>query len=250
MPVFLLVLSMIRLNASPLELSFDGGRLFVLGKPLSASVRRLGDLEHVLFDSSFLASADLSVPLYFMYRDLYSQLKEKRVRYDVTIILPFALGQEFNKTLGHYHPPSPSGLSFTEVYQVLHGCAHYLLQKRNSEGKIADVVLVKAEVGDVIVVPPGYGHVTINPSSEPLVMANLVCDDFESVYDDYQKKRGAAYFELATGELVKNARYGLLPEARVLKGEKLFKKSILQSFLDDSTQFDFLTKPETYSFKL
>ncbi len=242
---------MICLNTSPLDLSFEDGRLFVLRKPLAPGVRRLGDMKGVLLDEKFLSHVDLNTPLYSMYRDLCPELGSRHVRYDITILNSFVLGSEFNKTLGHYHPavPDSNGLSYTEVYEVLHGKAHYLLQKKEGE-KIVDVLLVKAEAGDVVPIPPNYGHVTINPSSSHLVMANLVCNDFESVYEDYKKKKGAAYFELTTGELIKNPRYGALPEIRAVSAPKAFKQNILAQFLEYPASFDFLTKPGKYSFKL
>ena len=55
------------------------------------------------------------------------------------------------------------------------GIAHFLLQTK----KLDDVVLIKALKGDIIVIPPGYGHVTINPTLDhPLTMANLVSTAF------------------------------------------------------------------------
>jgi glucose-6-phosphate isomerase len=40
------------------------------------------------------------------------------------------------------------------------GNAHFLLPAKNLD----DVILIEANKGDIIVIPPGYGHVTINPT--------------------------------------------------------------------------------------
>jgi len=68
------------------------------------------------------------------------------------------------------------------------GEAEFLLRKRD----LSDVVLVSAAAGDggggdPVFIPPGYGHVTINPSDHrTLVMANVVSDAFLSEYRQYE----------------------------------------------------------------
>jgi glucose-6-phosphate isomerase len=107
-----------------------------------------------------------------------------------------------------------------------------LLQKRDGE-RITDVVLVIAHEGEIVLVPPNYGHITINPTEQTLKMANWVSTKVESLYEPFEQMGGGAYFELVTspfplrlrrglgrGErarvrLVPNARYGALPPVRV-----------------------------------
>ena len=93
---------------------------------------------------------------------------------------------------------------------MLEGTGHYLLQTRNAD----DVVMIEASVGDKILIPPGYGHVTINPGHEDLAMANLVSSEFSSNYGPYGELRGAAYYEMEGGALVKNPRYPDAPPVR------------------------------------
>jgi glucose-6-phosphate isomerase, archaeal len=163
-----------------------------------------------------------SGPLYAMFRDLARTpadrwwLKEMGLRYDITVIPPRKICGEFVKTKGHYHPANPAGHGFPEIYEVLEGRAHYLLQRED----MTDVVLVDAEAGDVVVVPPGYGHVTINPTmDQTLHMANIVSGRFASDYRKYIAMKGAAYYEMADGSFVKNRAYGrVLPLRRVNAG--------------------------------
>ena len=76
---------------------------------------------------------------------------------------------------------------------MLEGEAHYLLQTRDC----ADVVMITAFAGEIVVVPPGYGHVTINPSrTAVLQMANLVSSAFQSEFQAYEDLRGAAFYEM------------------------------------------------------
>jgi glucose-6-phosphate isomerase len=200
-------------------------------------VRTLREMQSVIFDKAWLRTADLDQPLYLMYRDgVLPQdrqiAQQLQVRYDITVLLPVRLGREFNKTKGHYHSEYKPGLGYPELYQVLEGHAHVLLQKRDGE-RITDVVLVIAHEGEIVLVPPNYGHITINPTEQTLKMANWVSTKVESFYEPFEQMGGGAYFELVTspfplrlrrglgrGErarvrLVPNARYGALPPVRV-----------------------------------
>ncbi len=197
-----------------MELRFGG----VVHQP---KIRMLSDMRQVVYDKSWLTKAE-NAELYYMFRDLAASdadrelMKQQRLRYDRTMIPAGRLGLEYIKTTGHYHPTFPgTSLSYTEVYEVLEGAAHYLLQKEVS-GKIKDVVLVKAEKGDKVVIPPNYGHVTINPGKKDLLMANLVSSAFTSAYEQYQQKEGAAYYELTSGRFIKNKAYGELPPLRAI----------------------------------
>jgi glucose-6-phosphate isomerase len=181
---------------------------------ITASTRSIRDMKHVI-DKEFYKKVDRRKIVYFMFRGVD---KLNDLRYDITVIPPLALGRELAKTYGHYHPSAKGKLSFCEVYEVLSGRAHYLLQKK-TKGGVSDVILVKAKEGDKVIVPPNYGHVTINPAGKTLVMANLVSGKFESDYGEYKKRGGAAYFELANGKIVANKRYKKNAKMRVMSAD-------------------------------
>ncbi|MCD4702895.1 MAG: glucose-6-phosphate isomerase, partial [Methanosarcinaceae archaeon] len=120
------------------------------------------------------------------------------------------------KTAGHYHPFVPgTDMSYTEVYQVLEGEALYLLQKMDSK-TVLDVITIRAVAGDVVLIPPNYGHITINQSNVPLKMANWVCRNFSSIYDPIRELSGGAYYLLEDG-FMKNPLYGDVPPIRELE---------------------------------
>jgi glucose-6-phosphate isomerase len=186
--------------------------------PLPApSVRTVDEMRCVLADPGCAADG----PLYVMYRDCALTAEDRtwlagqHIRFDLTVIPPATLGREYVKTKGHYHPENTAGVGYPELYQVLAGEAHYLLQAKD----LSDVVAVTAHAGDVVLVPPGYGHVTINPAAETLVMANLVSTRFESEYGFYEEMRGAAYSEVEGEGWVRNARYAEVPLREVLAVE-------------------------------
>jgi glucose-6-phosphate isomerase, archaeal len=168
-------------------------------------IRTCEEIRSVLADTGCTCEG----PLYEMFRDVAvsdddrSWLQKHHLRYDVTRIPGRIICGELVKTKGHYHPSSPDGSSYPEIYEVLEGRALYLIQKRD----MSDIRLVHAKAGDLIPIPPGYGHVTINPQKSPLLMANLVSMDFSSDYRPYEEMRGAAYYAYADGSFGRNPRY-------------------------------------------
>lgn len=169
-------------------------------------IRRLYDLRSVLYDKSFTEKAE-NFDAYYMYRGID---KKDDLRYDITVI-PFRMfGEEYPKTKGHYHPEN-----YGEMYIVLEGKAIYLLQNK----EVSDVYKVEAEKGDVVIIPPHYGHITINPGKETLYMANWVSGDFSSEYGPILEKGGGAYFYTENG-WIRNENYKNLPLLRSEEPQK------------------------------
>lgn len=226
------------------------------GKSIEPDIRKLGDMREVIYDKNWLQTTE-DKDLYYMYRDLYiskrdhTLIKENDLRYDITIIPPSNLGLEYVKTAGHYHPQiDGTAYTYPEVYEVLSGEAHYLLQKYENS-KVTDVVLVKAKEGDKVIVPPNYGHVTINPSNKELKMANWVSNQFSSIYEPYRECEGAVYFELTDGSLIKNENYGNLPEIRHLKPTNLkelgfYRNKEMYGLIRDQEKLQYLNYPHEY----
>lgn len=212
--------------------------------------RTIGDMRSVLFNPQCRCSD----PLYFMYRDLsksaadWQWLHEHRLRYDLTVIPPRDLCGERVKTKGHYHPKNAAGAGFPEIYEVLEGSAHYLLQSSTLD----DAILVTAEEGDLVIIPPDYGHITINPSPDrTLSMANIVSTAFESEYGEYEARHGAAWYELSDGSLVKNPAYEKVPAVRRLgascrRGTQRICKGPLYDLVGNAQALLFLNRPEEY----
>jgi glucose-6-phosphate isomerase len=112
------------------------------------------------------------------------------------------------------------------------------------------VRLVRAGPGDRVLVPPGFGHVTINPGSTTLSMVNIVSTRFESDYTSYERLRGAAYFELEGGKLVKNPRYPGAAGVRVMhardqRGLHALPEGPLYDLVGTES-LGFLNRPEGY----
>lgn len=225
------------------------------GRRRDPDIRWLYDMKYVLFDQEWAASAE-NMELYYMYRDLYlsktdiDHLVEQGIRYDITIIPPLMLGCEYIKTAGHYHPLVPGGnVSYPEIYEVLEGEALYLLQKRD----LSDVVAVKANTGDKVLIPPDYGHITINGSNKRLKMANFVSRHFSSIYDPIKEMAGGAYYYTLDGYL-KNERYSDISHLRMIDapGSKalgkigLTRSKEMYPLLREPEKLAYLNNPEDY----
>lgn len=207
-----------------LDLELDTDKLEILFgkelKPSSPAIRTIYQMAAVLLDKKIQEPEEL----YYMYRDIYrdsdrSILERHNLRYDVTVIKPFYLGKEFMKTAGHYHPGD-----FGELYEVVFGQCFCLLQRPNLRDPriIEEVIFVEAVAGQKIVIPPGFGHILINPGPEYLVTSNWVSSCFESRYELYRKAQGAAYF-VTTSNRASEATPYLKIMARIIKNP-YFKK--------------------------
>jgi glucose-6-phosphate isomerase len=248
-------------------------------------IRRLFDMKEVIFDQEWLKGQRENLELYYMYRDLGVTEEEKReihdnnLRYDITIIPPLALGQEFNKTAGHYHSKAENDLSFPEIYEVLEGEAYYLIQSEIKNDCVKDAYFVHAAKGDKVIIPPNYGHFTINAGKKNLVMANWISLSCVSDYRQVKQKRGACYYAIAKNDeseigcipnefisggiteknmtttkkinWLQNKNYGKIPELRKLDPTNfselgLDRNKEVYCLVDDLGKLDFLVQPEKY----
>lgn len=208
----------------PLSIAEDGSLVF--GEDAKAPVpssRRLEDAAPVLL----YPSEDGPAVLYDMYRGtgLMKDLKAIRdsgLRFDVTVIYPGKIGSEYVKTVGHYHPKVPGEpWTYPEIYQVLSGKAHFLMQRGGEvSGEVDDFVVADFEQGDILLIPPFYAHVTVNPGQGPVVLANWIAADFESVYEPIRLRKGLAFYDVeykGQSIFMPNDSYGSHPKPRLVK---------------------------------
>ena len=230
------------------------------------AIRIIGQMREVLLEK------DIKEPeeLYYMYRDVHRFsdapiLEKHKLRYDVTVIKPVCLGKEFMKTAGHYHPGD-----FGELYEVVHGQCFCLLQRPNLEDHriIEEVIFVEAVAGEKIVIPPGFGHILINPGPDYLVTSNWVSSSFSSRYELYKSAEGAAYFVVLpegdsqvtpslriSAEIIKNPIFREVANLRFVRPAKqitrfgLIKNSPVYNLISKNPKvLDFLNHPLDYEY--
>lgn len=233
-------------------------------KNKTPDIRHLFDMKEVVFNQEWLKN-EKNKELYYMYRGmgLSSSDKEKivkaRLRYDITVIPSLMLNEEFNKTAGHYHSNQTTGISYPEIYEVLEGEAYYLMQSTLENNSIDDAYFVHAKTGDKIIIPPNYGHFTINASNKKLIMANWISLDCISDYNEIKQKQGACYYAIKDNEFqnntnirwVPNNNYHKITKLRELKPTNfselgLTKEKEMYGLIDNLEKLNFLNKPENY----
>lgn len=172
-------------------------------------VRHLYDMKDVAYDQEWLKTAP-NLELYYMYRGVK---KKGELRYDITVIPPNMLGQEFVRTKGNRNSKN-----YPELYTVLEGEAIFLMQKQKGD-IIEDVYAVKAKPKDSIIISAEYAVVMINPSKKTLKTANWVSEKNENIYEELKSMKGACYFYTKRG-WVKNKNYKKIPKLRFEKPQK------------------------------
>lgn len=235
-------------------------------KKFKYDVRKLEDIEDVVYDREWLKKAD-NFELYHMYRDLseseseHQKIVNNDLRYDITLFLPTMLGMEFNKTLGHDHPIVPgTTITYPELYEVLEGEAIFLQQDSDDE-HIKDVIAVNAKKGDKVIILPNYEHLIINPTNKELKTCNWICRNFGSnIYKPFRARHGFCYYAIKDPSTklgikwIKNKNYETIPELRLEQPNKFYgldldkNKSIYES-INDLEKLKFLLEPQNYEWK-
>jgi len=192
---------------SGMNLCYDSvlKKLFFNEKPFEGSIRFLDDMKDVIYDRELSGGQSPERELYYMFRDIckakdQETVRENDLRYDITVIPPCFIGEEFVKTQGHAHSlVAGTDVTYPEMYQILSGQAIYMFEKR--EGEQIQTYYICGNKGDIVIVPPDYSHVTVNPSvDETLIMANWVERNFKSVYEPILESCGLGFYYVREGD--------------------------------------------------
>ncbi len=219
----------VNLGKTRAEIDLEHRKLFVGDKIIEAEVRSFDQLKDVAMEPEKVPTGIA----YYMFRGV--EVIED-LRFDVTVIPPALMGKEFVKTYGHFHPKA-NGLSYPEVYQVIDGKAVLLLQDEDAQ----EFVAVLADRGDIVFIPPDYGHVTVNVGNDPLILSNVVYSGFSSNYEKVREKRGFAYY-LTTEGFIENKNYSNHPSITFMRSA-IPRTDLFSLFLERPKVFDFLRKP-------
>lgn len=180
---------------------------------------------------------------------LLGKIEKLGLRPDITAIPAGKFGEEFARTQGHWHAEP-------EVYQTSYGENIYLLAgvERN---RALEVLAVHAQAEDVVVIPGGYRHITVNTGTKPLVMVDWMSRAAVSDFEDVLLHNGLPYWVVDNDgktEFMKNPRWKKhpkirhvrpvekIPELGLARGVPIFSAvrgkefRILADFLKDKTR--------------
>jgi glucose-6-phosphate isomerase, archaeal len=228
--------------------------------------RSISEMRIAMLDPEAKVDSDLGYEVYggVCLQEHESTLQDHHLTYDLTIVPPTMLGQEYNKTIGHYHANIPgTQIAHPELYEVLHGHGLFLLQKMDSEFKnLITVLAIEGEPGDKIIYPPNYGHIMVNIGDEPLIMANWLSTDYKALYEPIKERHGMALYVVKGKDgkptFVKNENYKDQPMMRkMVIGDKLRTDFGLETgepmyvtALRNPKILEFLSNPQKYAVQL
>lgn len=258
-------------KASGLPIKMRDNYSLVFEKDLVApkpQIRQFSSMKNYLKDPG---SSYLRKDVYHIYRNIgrtadLKMINKAGLEYDLTVIPPGKIGDEFVKTIGHYHPmKKDTHVRYSEVYEVVYGKVFWLLQSASDDlERLEEVYLVAGGQGQKLVVPLGFGHVSINPTDQALVLANWQVLGNQGIYEPYETHNGAAYYVIQSErlsrdgktvtefEFVPNLHYKHVPELLRVQARELPQydlRTALPMYFTGTknlSAFDFLNNPENY----
>lgn len=169
--------------------------------------QKLDDLKPVLLDPK----ATGPDPVY----QVFTELEDERW-VNKTVISAGKIGKEYPKTFGHYHVRF-----IDEIYHRSEGEGVLLLQRKHFElgewaaETVDEVLLIKVNIGDELIIKPDFGHAWVNVGKGPLVLFdNWGIKHVPEDYDMVKKLAGMAYYiveEDGKMKAVPNSNYKNLP---------------------------------------
>jgi glucose-6-phosphate isomerase, archaeal len=225
-------------SVSGLPLQFDNDNLY-----LNDIIESQG-MSEIMIDNlrGELLNSSLTCPTHFCNQyfkiDQHSLMRQAGLRYDIVVMTSNLAGIEYVKTKGHYNDLVTSHDSLPEILEILYGWATVLLQRprlkpsKNNHwsslndmfefNRLDDVIVIKLQKGQKLVIPSGWGHVFINTRQTPLVYS-IVRNSEDFNIRRFIPEQGAGYYFIrknARQEIVRNPRYKTVP--RFKKGQSKF----------------------------
>ena len=162
-------------------------------------VRKLDDIRQSLLDPN----SDGPEEVYAIAMDVGKKkhkdlLINKHLLYGTVTYAAGVLGKEPVRSQGHVHKQSEyaNGWSTPEVYEIWKGQAVIYMQE-SAKDDPGRCYAVFANPGEVVIVPPGWGHATISANPDIPLTFGAWCDrDFGFDYEDVRAHGGLAWFPL------------------------------------------------------
>ncbi len=163
------------------------------------------------------------------------------------------LGKEPVRSQGHIHAVSKSCNSSTpEVYEIWDGEAIIYMQE-TAEDNPGRCFAVHAKSGEVVIVPPGWAHCTINANPAEVLSFGAWCvRDFGFEYTGVRKHKGLAWYPVLEDGEIKWLRNELYEESElIIKNPREYKEFyidkeavIYAQFKQNPDKFLFVSNPE------
>lgn len=229
---------------------------FILGKDTfenGLEIRKLDAIRKSLKDPNCDGPEDV----YAIMMDVgnikdQQDLIDRKLLYGVVCYAKGKLGKEPVRSQGHIHAISKYyGKSTPEIYEIWQGKAIIYMQEYGDDnpGRCYAVI---GNPGDVIVVPPGWVHATINADANTNMSFGAWCvRDYGFEYQQVRSHNGIAFFPIYSGDEIvwkENPAYNKskliikkpndYEELGIKKGVSIYKQ-----YQDNHNLFDFVVNP-------
>ncbi|MBR6427119.1 MAG: glucose-6-phosphate isomerase [Clostridia bacterium] len=219
-------------------------------------IRRLSDIRSSLADPDCDGPEELyCIAMDVCREDDRADLISRNLLYGVVTYSAGALGDEPVRSQGHIHAVSPScGASTCEVYEIWEGNAVVYMQSGDGDDA-GRCYAVNAGEGDVVIVPPGWVHATVNARTDrPMTFGAWCVRDYGFDYGAVRGHGGIAFFPKIRDGVLKweaNPRYsaGLLTVKNARKYVDFGIESgisIYGQYVKNRSLFGFVTDPLGY----
>jgi glucose-6-phosphate isomerase len=170
-----------------------------------SELRSLAALRPALRDPQ----ADGPDPVYAIAMDVgkrvhRQELQERMLLFGVVTYAKGRLGDEVVRSQGHVHKVSShSKWAAPEIYEIWAGKAFVYMQEFAADHP-GRCFAVKADPGDIVVVPPGWAHTSMSAEPKEHLTFGALCDrEYGFQYEEVRRRRGLAWYALinAKGEI-------------------------------------------------
>ena len=130
----------------------------------------------------------------------HQDLRQRMLLLGALVYASGKLGEEPVRSQGHIHATAPhSGWSPPELFEIWEGSAVIYAQE-TADDNPGRCFAISAEVGDQVVVPPGWAHCVINADSTRRMAFGAWCDrEYGFDYRGVRAHGGLAWFPLIRG---------------------------------------------------
>lgn len=151
------------------------------------------------------------------------------IDYDIIYLPEGFLGVEYIKSHIFYSPNGDSHGIASNIIEVFHGALTILMQRNTItdeptfETDVSDGLVINVKQGQTAVLPKGYYYTFINTNESPVIFSRTHRNRAIIDYSLLRKEQGMAYYFIrknAKCEIVKNPRYGNVPELRHMTPEE------------------------------
>lgn len=241
-----------------MNLSVDLDSLeFIYGDDVSGPItekRKLDDIRTSLSNPNVEGpSIVYAVAMDVAKRKHLQDLMKRNLLYGAMIFEKGVVGEEPVRSQGHIHAVSASCCASTcEVYEIWAGEV-YIYMQEYAEDDPGRCYAVHAKTGDVVIVPPGWAHCTINADPSRAMLFGAWCvRDYGFDYEGIRAHKGVAFFpKVKDGVItfVRNSEYQAakleLSEARAYPEFHLKQGiPIYTQYEQNPELFQFVTNPQ------